>query len=120
MERAKIRSIGGGVKKYEVDDKVICWNFSDYSSKLIPTWSNYSKAISSDLFKCGGDIDWNWHINQIIDWLDKHELTIPEIVNGNTLITPYSETDNFKLIENNVSKNMTNKSFGIKLGIIDS
>lgn len=72
------------------------------------------------LIKCGRDIVWKWNINQIIDRLDKHELTIPEIVYDNTLVTPHSDKENFKLIENNVSQNMTNKSLGIKPRIINS
>jgi len=57
------------------------------------------------LIKCGGDIVWKRQINQIIDRLDKPELTVPETVNDNTIVTLYP--DNSKFIETNVDKIIT-------------
>jgi len=80
LERAKIRSIGGRVKEYEVNDKVMCRNYSDHSSKWIPGLILQKLSPVSYLIKCGGDLVCKRHINQIIDRLDKPELAVFETV----------------------------------------
>jgi len=120
LERAKIRSIDGRVKEYEVNDKVMCRNYSDHSSsKWIPGVILQKLSPVTYLIKCGGDLVWKRHINQIIDRLDKPEFAVFETVND-TIVTPDPDADNSKLMENNGDKNMTEKKLGIKPGMIDT
>ncbi|KAL4121498.1 hypothetical protein QTP88_013998 [Uroleucon formosanum] len=97
LEKAKIRSIGERVKEYEVNDKVMCRNYSDHGSKWISGLIMQKLSPVTYLVKCGEV--WKRHINQIIDRVDKHELAIPETVNDNTIVTSDPDIDNSKLIK---------------------